>query len=109
MNAPNDLHPRVQRRPVPTSMHSALQARFAERCSTAASVREQHGRGESVYDAAPPEVVIFCESTAEVAFVVAQAAALAVPVIAFGVGSSLEGHLLAVQGGVSGARDIQAA
>ncbi len=101
MNAPNDLHPRVERRPVPATMLEALKARFGERCSTAAAVREQHGRGESVYDAAPPEAVLFCESTDEVAFAVTQAAAHAVPVIPFGVGSSLEGHLLAVQGGVS--------
>ncbi|HVK32925.1 MAG TPA: FAD-linked oxidase C-terminal domain-containing protein [Burkholderiaceae bacterium] len=101
MNAPNDLHPRVERRPVPAVMHEALKARFGERCSTAAAVRDQHGRGESVYDAAPPEAVVFCESTDEVAFVVSQAAAHAVPVIPFGVGSSLEGHLLAVLGGIS--------
>jgi D-lactate dehydrogenase (cytochrome) len=101
MNAPNDLAPRVQRRLVPASMLDALRARFGDRCSTAAAVREQHGRGESVYDAAPPEAVLFCESTEEVAFVVQQAAAHGVPVIPFGVGSSLEGHLLAVQGGVS--------
>ena len=101
MNAPNDLRPRIERRPVPAVMLATLKARFGNRCSTAASVRDQHGRGESAYDAAPPEVVVFCESTEEVAFVVAQAAAQAVPVIPFGVGTSLEGHLLAVQGGVS--------
>jgi len=101
MNAPNDLMPSVERRPVPAAMLEALKARFGERCSTATAVREQHGRGESVYDAAPPEVVVFCESTEEVAFVVREADRRAVPVIAFGVGSSLEGHLLAVQGGVS--------
>ncbi|MDH4062562.1 MAG: FAD-binding protein [Aquincola sp.] len=101
MNAPNDLLPRVERRLVPAEMLAALSARFGDRCSTAAAVRDQHGRGESVYDAAPPEAVVFCESTEEVAFVVSQAAAHAVPVIPFGVGSSLEGHLLAVQGGVS--------
>ena len=101
MNAPNDLLPRVERRPVPAAMLGALSARFGERCTTAAAVRDQHGRGESAYDALPPDVVVFCESTDEVAFVVSQAAGYAVPVIAFGVGSSLEGHLLAVQGGVS--------
>ena len=100
MNTPHDL-PRATLRPLPMAMLEALRTRFGERCSTAAAVREQHGRGESVYDAAPPEVVVFCESTDEVAFVVCQAAAHAVPVIPFGVGSSLEGHLLAVQGGVS--------
>jgi D-lactate dehydrogenase (cytochrome) len=101
MNAPNDLMPRVERRPVPAAMLVALQSRFGDRCSTAATVREQHGRGESAYDAAPPEVVVFCESTGDVADVVQLAAAHRVPVIPFGVGSSLEGHLLAVQGGVS--------
>ncbi len=101
MNAPNDLHPRIERRPVPQAMLEALKARFGERCSTSAAVREQHGRGESVYDPAPPDAVLFCESTDEVAFAVTQAAAHRVPVIPFGVGSSLEGHLLAVQGGIS--------
>jgi D-lactate dehydrogenase (cytochrome) len=101
MNAPHDLVSRTAPRLLPAVMLDALGARFAERCSTAAAVRDQHGRGESVYDAAPPDVVVFCESTDEVAFVVSQAAAHAVPVIPFGVGSSLEGHLLAVQGGVS--------
>jgi D-lactate dehydrogenase (cytochrome) len=101
MNAPNELAPRIERRPVPAAMLDALKARFGERCSTAAAVRDQHGRGESVYDAAPPEAVLFCESTDEVAFIVGLAHQHAVPVIPFGVGSSLEGHLLAVQGGVS--------
>jgi D-lactate dehydrogenase (cytochrome) len=96
MNARQDL-----RGPLPAAMLDVLRHRFGERCSTAAAVREQHGRGESVYDAQPPDAVVFCESTAEVAFVVQQAATHAVPVIPFGVGSSLEGHLLAVQGGVS--------
>lgn len=103
MNAPLPGHvlPAVSPRLLPDAMRAALQQRFAERFSTAAAVREQHGRGESVYDAQPPEGVVFCESTEEVAFVVQQAAANGVPVIPFGVGSSLEGHLLAVQGGIS--------
>ncbi len=103
MNAPEASTALVQTplRPVPAALLAALQQRFGESCSSSASVREQHGRGESVYDAEPPELVLFCESTEEVAFAVAQAAAHAVPVIPFGVGSSLEGHLLAVQGGIS--------
>ena len=75
--------------------------RFGERCSTATAVREQHGRDESPFPMTPPDVVVFCESTEEVAAVVALAAEHAVPVIAYGAGSSLEGQLLAVQGGVS--------
>ena len=101
MNAPNDLMPRVERRPVPPAMLDTLKARFGERCSTATAVRDQHGRGESVYDAAPPDAVVFCEHNDEVTFVVTLAAQHSVPVIPFGIGSSLEGHLLAVQGGVS--------
>ena len=103
MNAPlpDHVRPRVQARPIPAAMLEALRERFGERCSTALALRQQHGRDESVYDVPPPEAVVFCESTEDVAFVVRQAARHAVPVIPFGVGSSLEGHLLAVQGGVS--------
>jgi D-lactate dehydrogenase (cytochrome) len=101
MNAPHELLTRVDLRPVPAVMHDALRARFGDRYSTAAAVCEQHGRDESVYATTPPESVVFCESTDEVAFVVGLANQHGVPVIPFGVGSSLEGHLLAVQGGVS--------
>ena len=103
MNAPlpADAAARAATRPVPQAMLSALRDRFGDRCSSAAAVREQHGRDESPFPVTPPELVVFCESTDEVAAVVALAAEHAVPVIPFGVGSSLEGHLLAVQGGVS--------
>ena len=103
MNAATPSHQLLAFAPrlVPAAMLEALQARFGTRCSTAMSVREQHGRDESPFDAPPPEVVVFCESTEDVAAVVTLAAQYAVPVIPFGVGSSLEGHLLAVQGGVS--------
>ena len=103
MNAPLPAHllPSLAPRPVPTAMLEALKERFGERCSTALAVREQHGRDESPIDAPPPDAVVFCESTEEVAAVVRLADAHAVPIIPFGVGSSLEGHLLAVQGGVS--------
>ncbi len=103
MNAPIPAHvlPAAFQRAVPAEMLAALRERFGERCSLALAVREQHGRDESPFDAPPPEAVVFCESTEEVAFIVALAQRHAVPVIPFGVGSSLEGHLLAVQGGIS--------
>jgi D-lactate dehydrogenase (cytochrome) len=103
MNAPTLPHALAQpaTRWIPAQMLAALRQRFGERCSTATSVREQHGRDESTYPVTPPEAVVFCESTDDVAAVVALCHAHAVPVIPFGVGSSLEGHLLAVQGGVS--------
>ena len=93
--------PSVSPRPVPQALRAALQQRFGERCSAALAVRQQHGRDESPFDVDPPELVVFCESTEEVAFVLQQAHAHAVPVIPYGAGSSLEGHLLAVQGGIS--------
>lgn len=82
-------------------MREALVARFGVRCSTALAVREQHGRDESPFDVPPPEFVVFCESTEEVRDVLRLADRYAVPVIPFGAGSSIEGQLLAVQGGVS--------
>jgi D-lactate dehydrogenase (cytochrome) len=101
MNTAADFAPELHPRPMPATMATALRERFGDRMSTALAVREQHGRDESPFDVPPPEAVVFCESTEEVAFVVAQAAAHRVPVIPYGAGSSLEGHLLAVQGGVS--------
>ncbi len=104
MNAPastQHLLPAIALRDVPQGLIDALKARFAERCSTALVVREQHGRDESSFEAPPPAAVVFAESTAEVAEVVTLAAQHKVPVIPFGIGSSLEGHLLAVQGGIS--------
>jgi D-lactate dehydrogenase (cytochrome) len=82
-------------------MIEALKARFGNRLSLALAVREQHGRDESPFDVPPPDAVVFAESTDDVAFAVRLAAEHKVPVIPFGAGSSIEGHLLAVQGGIS--------
>ena len=103
MNAPLPTHalPHFERRSVPRVMLERLMARFADRCSISRSVCEQHGRDESPFEVTPPDAVVFAESTEDVAFVVKLASEYLVPVIPFGVGSSLEGHLLAVQGGVS--------
>lgn len=103
MNHPTPAHQLqpAPRRALPAAMLEALQARFGPRCSTALAVRQQHGRDESPFDVDPPDCVVFAESNEDVAFVLAQAQAHGVPVIPYGAGSSLEGHLLAVQGGVS--------
>ena len=100
MNAPIPSH-LFAPRAIPAPMLDALKARFGDRCSAAMAVRVQHGRDESPLDAPPPERVVFCESTGDVAAVLKLADEHAVPVIPYGAGSSLEGHLLAVQGGVS--------
>ena len=104
MNEPTALShlvPDIHQREVPPALIDALKLHFAERCSTALVVREQHGRDESSFEAPPPAAVVFAESTADVAFAVKLASDFSVPVIPFGIGSSLEGHLLAVQGGIS--------
>ena len=104
MNAPTaiaHLVPEIKLRRVPPALIEALQARFGAQCSTALAVREQHGRDESSFEAPPPAAVIFAESTQDVADAVKLASQHEVPVIPFAVGSSLEGHLLAVQGGIS--------
>ena len=104
MNAPLPAHllPRLEPRPVPAAMLEALQARFGERCSTALAVREQHGRDESPYRrAAARGGGVLREHRGRGRRRRRWPTAHAVPVIPFGVGSSLEGHLLAVQGGVS--------
>ncbi|MGV3494491.1 MAG: FAD-binding oxidoreductase [Ramlibacter sp.] len=104
MNAPTALShlvPDVHQREVPAALVQALKQRFGDRCSTALAVREQHGRDESSFQVPPPAAVVFAESTEDVADAVRLASAHDTPVIPFGVGSSLEGHLLAVQGGIS--------
>src|SRR5688500_8940999 len=104
MNAPTALShlvPEIHQREVPAALIDALKARFGANCSTAMAVREQHGRDESSFQAPPPAAVVFAESTKDVADAVQLASQYEVPVIPFGVGSSLEGHLLAVQGGIS--------
>ncbi len=86
---------------LPETMLQALQQRFGSRCNTSLAMREQHGRDESPIDMPPPDVVVFAESVEEIAFVLGLAHAHAVPVIPYGTGTSLEGHVLAVQGGIS--------
>ncbi len=71
-----------------------------ERVATGATVREQHGTDESWHAPAPPEVVVFPRSTEEVAAVVRLCARERVPMVAFGAGTSLEGHVGALHGGV---------
>jgi len=99
MNAPATLRQFVA--PLPSAFVAALKARFGERFSVAAAVREHHGRDESPYPPTPPDAVLFAQSTDDVVALVRLCADHRVPLIPYGVGSSLEGHLLAVEGGVS--------
>ena len=88
-------------RPIPEEFLQALAARFGSQYSAALAVREQHGRDEGSISAPPPAAVVFAESTKDVQDAVKLCDQFSVPVIAYGAGSSLEGHLLAVLGGIT--------
>lgn len=100
MNAPYPVL-EADRRPLPPALAHALQRRFNERFSTAPAVREHHGKDESPFPATPPDAVVFAHSNEDVIDAVTLCAAHDTPLIAYGVGSSLEGHLLAIHGGLS--------
>ncbi len=78
-----------------------LRALLGDRLSTAGAVRILHGQNESYYPVTPPDAVAFPETTAEVSAAVRICADAGVPVVAWGTGTSLEGHALAFQGGVT--------
>jgi D-lactate dehydrogenase (cytochrome) len=80
---------------------SELRALLGERVSTSDSVREHHSHGESWHPPGLPDVVVFPLTTDEVSAVVALCARHRTPVVPFGMGSSLEGHVNAIRGGVS--------
>ena len=91
----------------PTRKNSAMQAVaeireiLGDRISTAAAVREAHGKDQTWNPGAPPDAVAFVHSTAEVQQIVAICGKYGTPVIPYGTGTSLEGHFTAPFGGIS--------
>jgi D-lactate dehydrogenase (cytochrome) len=79
----------------------ALKAIVGDRATTSDSVREHHSHGESWHPPGLPEAVVFPTSTDEVAAIVKVCARQRKPIVPFGMGSSLEGHVNAIHGGVS--------
>jgi D-lactate dehydrogenase (cytochrome) len=73
---------------------------LGERFTTSEAVREHHGRDESALPAAAPDAVAFPLSTQEVSEIVKICARRRIPLIPFGAGTSLEGHVLATSGGL---------
>lgn len=87
-------------RTAPAALIDALQSLLGERLSTAQAVRDQHGTDESYHTPAPPDAVAFAHSTEEVVEIVKLCAAHDTPIVPFGTGTSLEGHIAALQGGI---------
>lgn len=78
-----------------------LETLLGKRLSTGQSVREIHGRDEAYTSAALPDAVAFPENTEEVSAIMKVCSAHKVPVIPFGIGTSLEGHVIPIHGGIS--------
>jgi D-lactate dehydrogenase (cytochrome) len=99
MNHP--AQPDALKKPLPEELLAALNALFEDRLSTSQAMREHHGRDESSYDPMLPDAVVFAQTTEEVAQTVKLCSSYAVPIIPYGTGTSLEGHVLALCGGVT--------
>jgi D-lactate dehydrogenase (cytochrome) len=77
-----------------------LRSRFSDRAVTSEAMREQHSHGEGIPDAGLPDVVVFPNTNEEVAEIARRCFAARVPIVPFGAGTSLEGHVAALAGGV---------
>src|SRR5215210_7124521 len=96
--------PRIRRRPDSRSIETAiaaLTAKFGNRLVTSQAVREQHGNTLTWLPNQPPDAVVFPQSAEDVADAVRICVQHRVPVIPYGTGTSLEGHINAPQGGVT--------
>ncbi|NCM97542.1 MAG: FAD-binding protein, partial [Rhodobacterales bacterium] len=80
---------------------TALADLLGDRLSRASALRAQHAQSETHIHCGPPDAVAFPADTAEVAAIVTICARHGVPVIGWGAGTSLEGHALALHGGVT--------
>ncbi|MEP9352294.1 FAD-linked oxidase C-terminal domain-containing protein [Xanthobacter sp. KR7-65] len=92
-------HMPIGRMPMEAAL-ARLAAIVGDRASIAAGVLADHGRSEAYHAARPPDVVVFPETTAEVQAIVNLCRELALPLVAFGAGTSLEGNAAALNGGV---------
>jgi D-lactate dehydrogenase (cytochrome) len=90
----------LHREAIDTSLLAELRQLLGDRLSTSASVCAQHGKDESYHAPHAPDAVAFARSTEEVAAIVKACSNYKTPVIAFGTGTSLEGHVAALAGGV---------
>jgi len=94
----------IEAKPAQASVNHAekkLAAIFGERMVTATAIREQHGHGESWHPHAMPDAVFYAETEEEVCRALSICSETCTPVVAFGAGTSVEGQVQAVHGGLS--------
>src|ERR1700688_641444 len=89
-----------QRKPFDPALLASLRQLLGDRLSTSAAGCQKHGKDESYHTQHAPDAVAFARTTEEVAAIVSRCAKYKTPVIAFGTGTSLEGHVAALKGGV---------
>ena len=87
--------------PLPPAFLESLGQLLGPRLSTSPSVCMHHGRDESIFAAMPPGAVAYAQNTDEVVAIVRLCKQHGVPLVPYGAGSSLEGHTLATQGGLT--------
>ena len=92
--------PSASSRTLPAAALGELRRLLGERVATSAAVLQHHGKDESHHAPRPPDAVVFPETNEDVAAIVAICRAHRLPVIGFGVGTSVEGNVLATRGGV---------
>src|SRR5216110_2652092 len=90
----------LERVPLNPKLLASLQQRLGDRLSTSAAICAQHGKDESYHAPHAPDAVAFARDTEEVSAIVRLCAECRTPVIAFGAGTSLEGHVAALAGGI---------
>ena len=103
MNQMSEVYARGRARPEAATVAELIRTltrEYGDRAVTSHAIRDQHSHGEGLADSALPDVVVFPHTNEEVAGIVRLCNAARVPVIAFGVGTSLEGHVAALYGGV---------
>lgn len=91
----------MARRAEPDAAITELRALLGDRLATGQAVRDQHGASESYFPLTPPDAVAWPESAEEVSQIVRICARHDLPIVAFGAGTSLEGHTTPLEGGLS--------
>lgn len=97
----SDVNINSNRRPFPEEAKRLLSERFGDKFITSQSVREHHGTDESPYPVCPPDGVLYPQCTEDVVDAVKICNTYKIPIVPFGVGSSLEGHVLPIEGGIT--------